>query len=272
MVSNDCIPAYIIPSSDIIYKNYLSEKIMHRRIMLNQKGIAFIPILIWAVAVLLTGTAVAQTGLITIDLNGNKSLVQKVDVIPSPFPVPIEALKTPTPQPVINQQPTPQVVQQAPKYDGSRTGRIVKYHSLCEDKDISVYENEQIPFTTRGGAKVLSTQGDIDCYYKKLKEADQQNAQPIIVNNSTSNTPKSNPYQDCLDREGAIVQKCLKDCNNVVQEESGICKWAYFGPNAAIEFNDSKWSECSDEAIAKFVKCQDSCLNVQKAANNNCPR
>lgn len=71
----------------------------------NQKGVAFIPILIWVVAILFTGTVAVKEELIKVDLNGNKPLVQKVDVIPSPFPVPIEALKTPTPQPVINQQP-----------------------------------------------------------------------------------------------------------------------------------------------------------------------
>lgn len=190
---------------------------------------------------------------------------------PSPSPILVEVLKTPSSQPVVNQQPVQPIVQQAPKFDGSRTGRIIKYRALCEDKDISIYENEMIPFITRGGAKVLSTQGDIDCYYKKLKEADQQNTQPIIINNSTTEISKSNVFQNCLDKEGKIAQECLNNCYSTVQQDNALCKWAYFGPGAAKEFSDSKWSQCSDEVTTKFVKCQDNCFNVQQTASNSCP-
>ncbi len=241
---------------------------------MNQKGILWIPIIIWSIVIsgsVFIAQDAIKKGYINIHsshiVEGSPPPTNEPTIIPTAYP---SSTSKTFPKGQVqgitqtNQNP-------APKNDGTRTGKIIDYLSLCEGKTIKVYENELIPFTTRNGSKVLSTQGDIDCYYKKLKEADQQNAQPIIINNSTSNAPKSNPYQDCLDKEGTISQKCLKDCYSVVQEESGICKWAYSGPNAAIVFDDNKWRECSDESTAKFVKCQDNCLSVQKIAGNNCP-
>lgn len=240
---------------------------------MNQKGIVWIPIIIWSIVI--SGSVfIAQDAIKRGYIKINSPYIVKESpqptnestIIPTSYSSSTPKTSKGQVQGITqtNQKPTP-------KHDGTRTGTIIDYSSLCDGKIIKVYENELIPFTTRGGAKVLSTQGDIDCYYKKLKEADQQNAQPIIVNNSTSNTPKSNPYQDCLDKEGVISQKCLKDCYSVVQEESGICNWAYSGPNAAIVFDDNKWRECSDESTNKFVTCQNSCISVQTAANNNCP-
>ncbi len=73
---------------------------------LNQRGIAFIPLLIWASAILFTGTVAVKEKLITIDLSGNKPLVQKVDSTPTPSPS-----ENPTPSPTYIPTPTPKKVQ-----------------------------------------------------------------------------------------------------------------------------------------------------------------
>ena len=52
--------------------------------MLNKRGIAFIPLLIWAAVILFTRTIAVKEKLITIDLSGNRSLIQKVDVTTAP--------------------------------------------------------------------------------------------------------------------------------------------------------------------------------------------
>lgn len=71
--------------------------------MLNQKGIAFIPILIWTAVILFTGTAAVKEGLIKVDLSGNRPLIQKVDVTPTSSPS-----ENPTPSfiPIPTSKPT----------------------------------------------------------------------------------------------------------------------------------------------------------------------
>lgn len=53
--------------------------------------------------------------------------------------------------------------------DGSRTGQIIPYHDWCNDKNISVYENELITKKSGDGKIYTMTKGDWDCYETYLK-------------------------------------------------------------------------------------------------------
>lgn len=96
--------------------------------MYYQKGLAFIPLLIWSFV---------GVGLITATTVGVAVIRSKV-----------------TPEQAI--------------HDGSRTGERVGYQSYCNpEQGVVVYENEKMPFTTDEGEQVLWTQGDIDCYKER---------------------------------------------------------------------------------------------------------
>lgn len=79
---------------------------------LNQKGIAFIPILIWMTVILFTGTAAVKEGLIKVDLSGNGPLIQKVET-PTPSPDTDLKLIISSPDPSSTPIPTPKNVKQA---------------------------------------------------------------------------------------------------------------------------------------------------------------
>lgn len=53
--------------------------------------------------------------------------------------------------------------------DGTRTGQIIPYHDWCNNKNISVYENELITKKSTDGKIYTMTQGDWDCYETYLK-------------------------------------------------------------------------------------------------------
>ncbi len=53
--------------------------------------------------------------------------------------------------------------------DGTRTGQIIPYHDWCNNKNISVYENELITKKSSDGKIYTMTQGDWDCYETYLK-------------------------------------------------------------------------------------------------------
>lgn len=74
--------------------------------MLNQKGIVWMPIIIWSAIILLTGTVAVKEKLITIDLSGNGLLIQKVAVTPAPLPDPDLKLIIPSSDPSYTPIPT----------------------------------------------------------------------------------------------------------------------------------------------------------------------
>lgn len=59
-------------------------------------------------------------------------------------------------------------------HDGSRTGPLVKYHTLCDNKDVTIYENELVPFRRITGDLAYSTKTDIQCYQDQMNQVGQQ--------------------------------------------------------------------------------------------------
>jgi len=231
--------------------------------MLNQKGIAFIPILIWTVALLFTGAAVAQTGLVTINLSGNQTFGiprQQPAVIPTTYPSPTPKISPKGQVQGITQ--TNQGTQESGKaqaitHDGSRSGPIVDYLELCTGKTIKVYENERVPYKRITGETVYSTKGDIKCYENQINQLKQQANQPTITttnkNQPTSNNPPCTVYYPALDRSETYPHMSPEDCKKEQELMKGTTNTYGETPrscniwNAATNKNDSFFittSEC----------------------------
>ncbi len=169
-------------------------------IILNQKGIAFIPILLWS-AILLIGGIVGQDvvrrGYITVEnLYTKKVLYSNIDFAPSPTLAP-SSIPIPTPEPTRvptttnNLQGTNNQAQVTE--DGSRTGRIVKYKEFCKGgQEISVYENELITRKALSDGKTYSmTKDDWDCSDKSFAS----NNKTQLSNNTLQQNYTSSEYK-----------------------------------------------------------------------------
>lgn len=192
----------------------------------NQKGVAFIPILIWIIVisgtVFIAQDAVKQ-GYITID----SPYIVKETPTPQPttFPTPL-----PTHEP--GSEPTPKLPQgqvkgvtqtnqnaqesgkaQAITHDGSRTGPIVDYFELCTGKNIKVYENERVPYKRITGETVYSTKGDIKCYEDQINQLKWQANQPTTQSTNTYTTPYYTPYSPPRYYSCTICYSTLGTCS-----------------------------------------------------------
>jgi hypothetical protein len=79
-------------------------------------------------------------------------------------------------------------------HNGTRTGNIVDYYSYCEKKNIKVYENELIAYTTKVGKQIYSTKSDIQCYENEYNSYGN-NSQPNTTATSTQNTSPKVAFQ-----------------------------------------------------------------------------
>jgi len=153
--------------------------------MMDQKGIAFIPLLIWSFVGLAT---VSATVLGTEIIKDNINLETSVSVIPTPSNCPKGWISTqtgclelqkdsdiPITSPVKKSVSTSQTI-----INGSRSGSIIPYKEYCSGKQISVYENEILTKVSPFDGKTYSmTQGDWDCY------ANNSQRKTTITNTST---------------------------------------------------------------------------------------
>lgn len=165
--------------------------------MLNQKGIAFIPMLLWS-AILLIGGFVGQDavkqGYISID----SPYISKETPTPQPtiLPTPLPTYK-PNPTPIPRTSPQGQVQgvtqtnQTAQKPQG-RTGKIIKYKEYCKGgKEISVYEDELITRKALSDGKTYSmTKDDWDCSDRNNVATKQPATTTPNTNQPTPNHPQ----------------------------------------------------------------------------------
>lgn len=54
------------------------------------------------------------------------------------------------------------------RYDGTRTGPIISYNSYCENKEVSIHQNELYKYTDTEGQTWHMTQSDIICWERDL--------------------------------------------------------------------------------------------------------
>lgn len=101
---------------------------------------------------------------------------------------------------------------QQPKHDGSRTGRIIDYHALCEGKVIKVYENELVPYKRITGETIYTTKGDIKCYEDQISQL--KNATFGTQNIPYQPSTTSIPTITCLLPYGTY-QIPQADCDNI---------------------------------------------------------
>lgn len=148
--------------------------------MLNQKGIAFIPLLFWIAISVIGVAAVGEATGLHISLNNvptpeiknsNTGLLPSVAPLDSPNPTPKVTPEVANNQ-VNNSNSQLNNAQGVVTHDSTRTGNIIKYKEWCKgNQEISVYENELITKKSSDGKTYSMTQGDWDCYEKKLKDS-----------------------------------------------------------------------------------------------------
>ncbi len=172
---------------------------------LSQKGIAFIPILIWAVAILFIGTAAVKEELIKLDLNGNKPLVQKVDVIPTLSPNPTfiptqkPIVKDTVPVPTSTTDPDPIITCNIHKDCGGGSTRLRS--SICSNSTCCGFSDGRWVF-----------------YESKTKCTQDQNTQsinarkPNYVPPSVTTQTGTEPLVNCTLSFGT-VQVTQSDCD-----------------------------------------------------------
>lgn len=202
--------------------------------MLNQKGIAFIPILIWAVAILFTGTAAVKSGLITVDLNHVVPPIQKVDTIPTtpspaststPEPTFIPKQKevylpkptiipSPSPIPTITPQPKAQT------FDWStyRAARIEGLKSTLKkiNENIAFFEKEKAKYAQYSDNAVAlyqSGQRTVEEFNKVVESLDELDA---VVESNLQET-----YRD-IDKNTALLRRFEAGENVPPAEEKAI--------------------------------------------------
>lgn len=172
--------------------------------MLNQKGIAFIPILIWTVAILFTGAAAVKSGLITVDLNHAVSPIQKVDVTPIPSPA-----STPTPEPTfIPKQkevylPKP-IISPSPSPIPTITPQ-----SKAQTFDWSTYRAARI----EGLKSTLKKINDNIAFFEKEKaKYAQYSADAVALYQSGQRTAEEfNKAVESLDKADALIESSLQE-------------------------------------------------------------
>lgn len=150
-------------------------------------------------------------------VSNESQVASESQVSSSPTPY-YETTPTPTPSPVVA-KPNP-TQEPTPKYDGTRTGRIIKYNEWCSGKEISIYENELLTKKASDGKTYTMTQGDWDCYERSLtsKPKTQQG-----YTTPYSGLSGSSYYSG--DLETAWIIKDIDNGDNVIIERRFGEKW-----------------------------------------------
>ena len=184
--------------------------------MTNQKGIAFIPILIWTVILLFVGTAAVKNGVVKINLSGNQPLIQKVDVTSTPSPT---LIPTTIPTSIKNPQ-------------GSKT------------IDIPTSKSTPQPVTPQKVPVVLSHNGLT--YY----------CDPSVVQSvkdaSTSVKSSTNDYIQCQDSQQANTQNCVNGCKNITLD---ICNYEMTRTSYGYSSYDDCVTRRGQESLDCIDKC-----------------
>lgn len=197
---------------------------------MKQKGIVFLPLLIWSFVGLATVSAIV---LGTAIIKDNINLEPSPSVTPTPIQCPqgwvsteagcLELQKgsdTPTIFPVKQQTNT----SQTNTNNGSRTGSIISYKEYCSGKEISVYANEIFTKVSPFDGKTYSmTQGDWDCYSK--------NSQGKSANIDTSSSPPCTVYYNILKLTrtytGLSSEECTKLKNDAYIPQANNAQLSY---------------------------------------------
>lgn len=146
------------------------------------------------------------------DIQNVKGEYTQQDITPSPIPS-VSPSSEPTSIPTILP---------SPKYDGTRTGGIIKYKEWCKNnQEISIYENELITKQASDGNTFTMTQGDWDCYEKYL--VSKRISPPTYPTPYIS--PYSTPYYNDGGLETAWIVKDIDNGDNVIIERSNGEQW-----------------------------------------------
>lgn len=146
---------------------------------------------------------------------------------------------------------------QQPKYDGTRTGKIIPYKEWCTGKDISIYENELLEEKGRDGKTYFMTKGDWDCYNKTPTQTTQvqpTSSQKVLIN---------------VDDDGGLTKGqfyCYSDKVNLIADLQNQIRIYQAIADSCMFFEQTKAKSCSDQCPT------DSGTTVDDIANcvNNC--
>ncbi len=143
---------------------------------------------------------------------------QKANTATNPHSSPVDTSSliifspSPTEEPVANNYQEP-VQQTAVVHDGSRTGEIVPYHDYCTNQNISVYENEKVPYVIDATHTMYITRGNFECFARYL-------AGPQGNNNSRGSRQGSSQVSiSCPTALGAFTE-----WGNNYEEANNRCK------------------------------------------------
>lgn len=155
----------------------------------NQKGIVWVPIMIWSIVIsgsIFIAQDAVKRGYITIDSPNILKQTPSPQPTISPTPLPVYQ---PTPAPIPTKSPSQGQVQrliqnnQNTQTTQGRTGRIVKYKEYCKGgKEISVYESELITKKAADGNTYSMTKDDWDCSERDQKQKQNPPTQPATIN------------------------------------------------------------------------------------------
>ncbi|TSC85806.1 MAG: hypothetical protein G01um10147_1082 [Microgenomates group bacterium Gr01-1014_7] len=230
------------------------------------KNISYPFLIIWALVVLFfsidTVTQIAS----------DKDTKQKTENVQGTQTVSFQ--KTP-PTPTVTPASTPFAQQEARKptpqanQAGTRTGKIISYKEWCSGgKQISIYENELITKKSTDGKTYTMTQGDWDCYEKKL-QTNQNKLVQGVWDNVKANAANSG-YSVCIYKAKFDVDECGKKCNDTWAYYKDACAAGYTGESPLIESSTERYSECIDENSDINSQCQAKCTNDYQTALKKC--
>lgn len=179
------------------------------------------------------------------------------------------ALKIPLPTPASN---VPTAPQQTVTHDGSRTGKIIDYSSLCEGKVIKVYENELVPYKRITGETIYTTQGDIRCYEAQITQLRQANSgqtngsgQSQLVKVPCDTGIGSNNYG-----LGYTKEEADKDCQRLKNQAQQLLSnnnqnSTSYTPPSNTNSNNTSLQEYFDQDYQNYLRQQQL-----KASNQSC--
>jgi hypothetical protein len=251
--------------------------------MLNQKGIVWMPIMILSAIILLTGTVAVEEKLITINLEGGGGLIQRVVSSPTPQPTPDQKPIIPFPNPSSTPIPTPKPAKPAyvdpdPIIDCESSapnckGSSIRVHksqcskiTCCQvgnswsvyptgEKCTEAQKNTQPPQTTQ------KTQGNNVYCWNKSTDSGYYTSSGDQCN---SDNAKSSSYMLCQNTQTAKFNSCMSACKSQSDQDVYACAFAYKGSSAAIENSPDKYGEClngADSASNEYKVCTNKCLD-----------
>jgi|GEM_PF-4446425 len=144
---------------------------------------------------------------------------------------------------------------QQPKYDGTRTGKIIKYKEWCTGNEISIYENELIKGKTSDGKTYYMTKGDWDCYYKTTAQLNN-----LPFSSDTFNPSNYYPCTICYSALGTCstynyLYKTKEECDNAqasVSKYSTSNQNTYQTPTSAPTSPQMTKAQCEANVADKY--------------------